>query len=139
MLKRIHHVGIVVPDLEEAMGLWRDLLGLSLTKRATIQDQGVKAALLKAGDSEIELLEPLNPDNGVGKFLSRRGGGLHHVCFETEDVVRELEAARAKGIQLVDQKPRPGLAGMICFLHPKATRGVLVEYAQPFDEQGGGA
>jgi len=134
MLKRIHHVGIVVPDLEEAMGLWRDLLGLSLTKSATIQDQGVKAALLKAGDSEIELLEPLNPDNGVGKFLSRRGGGLHHVCFETEDVARELEAARAKGIQLIDQKPRPGLAGMICFLHPKATRGVLVEYAQPFDE-----
>ena len=134
MLKRIHHVGIVVPDLEKAMGLWRDLLGLSLTKSATIQDQGVKAALLKAGDSEIELLEPLNPDNGVGKFLSRRGGGLHHVCFETEDVLRELEAARAKGIQLIDQKPRPGLAGMICFLHPKATRGVLVEYAQPFHE-----
>ena len=134
MLKRIHHVGIVVPDLEKAMGLWRDLLGLSLTKSATIQDQGVKAALLKAGDSEIELLEPLNPDNGVGKFLSRRGGGLHHVCFETEDVVQELEAARAKGIQLIDQKPRPGLAGMICFLHPRATRGALVEYAQPFDD-----
>lgn len=134
MLKRIHHVGIVVPDLEKAMGLWRDLLGLSLTKSATIQDQGVKAALLKVGDSEIELLEPLNPDNGVGKFLSRRGGGLHHVCFETEDIAHELESARAKGIQLIDQKPRPGLAGMICFLHPKATRGVLVEYAQPFDE-----
>ena len=134
MLKRIHHVGIVVPDLEKAMSLWRDLLGLSLTKSATIQDQGVKAALLKIGDSEIELLEPLNPDNGVGKFLSRRGGGLHHVCFETEDVVQELEAARAKGIQLIDQKPRPGLAGMICFLHPRATRGVLVEYAQPFDD-----
>jgi methylmalonyl-CoA/ethylmalonyl-CoA epimerase len=134
MLRRIHHVGIVVPDLEKAMGLWRDLLGLSLTKSATIQDQGVKAALLKVGDSEIELLEPLNPDNGVGKFLARRGGGLHHVCFETEDAARELEAARAKGIQLIDQKPRPGLAGMICFLHPKATRGVLVEYAQPFDE-----
>ncbi len=134
MLKRIHHVGIVVPDLEKAMGLWRDLLGLSLTKSATIQDQGVKAALLKAGDSEIELLEPLNPDNGVGKFLSRRGGGLHHVCFETEDVVQELEAARAKGIQLIDQKPQPGLAGMICFLHPRATRGVLVEYVQPFDD-----
>jgi methylmalonyl-CoA epimerase len=134
MLKRIHHVGIVVPDLEKAMSLWRDLLGLSLTKSATIQDQGVKAALLKIGDSEIELLEPLNPDNGVGKFLSRRGGGLHHVCFEAEDVVQELEAARAKGIQLIDQKPRPGLAGMICFLHPRATRGVLVEYAQPFDD-----
>src|ERR1700687_1720115 len=120
MLKRIHHVGIVVPDLYKGMGPWRDLLGLSLTKTATIQDQGVRAALLKAGQSEIELLEPLNPENGVGKFLARRGGGLHHVCFETEDVAKELEGARAKGIQLIDQTPRPGLAGMICFLHPKA-------------------
>lgn len=134
MLKKIHHVGVVVPDLERAMALWRDLLGLHLTKSAVIQDQGVKAALLKVGESEIELLEPLNPDNGVGKFLARRGGGLHHVCFESDDVARELEGARAKGITLIDQKPRPGLAGMICFLHPKATRGVLVEYAQPFEE-----
>jgi methylmalonyl-CoA/ethylmalonyl-CoA epimerase len=134
MLKKIHHVGVVVPDLEQAMALWRDILGLHLTKSAVVQDQGVKAALLKVGESEIELLEPLNPENGVGKFLSRRGGGLHHVCFQTEDVARELEEARAKGIQLIDQKPRPGLAGMICFLHPKATRGVLVEYAQPLGE-----
>jgi methylmalonyl-CoA/ethylmalonyl-CoA epimerase len=131
MLKKIHHVGLVVPNLEQAMALWRDLLGLHLTKTAVIQDQGVKAALLNAGGSEIELLEPLEPDNAVGKFLSRRGGGLHHVCFETDDVASELEAARAKGIQLIDQKARPGLAGMICFLHPKATHGVLVEYAQP--------
>jgi len=134
MLKRIHHVGVVVPNLEQAMAFWRDLLGLHLTKTATIQDQGVRAALLQAGDSEIELLEPLNPDNGVGKFLARRGGGLHHLCFETDDVAKELEGARGKGIQLIDQKPRSGLAGMICFLHPKATRGVLVEYAQPFAE-----
>jgi len=134
MLKKIHHVGVVVPNLDRAMVLWRDLLGLHLTKSAVVQDQGVRAALLQAGESEIELLEPLNPDNGVGKFLARRGGGLHHVCFETDDVTRELDGARAKGIQLIDQKPRPGLAGMICFLHPKATRGVLVEYAQPFAE-----
>ena len=134
MLKKIHHVGVVVPDLERAMTFWRDLLGLHLTKSAIIQDQGVKAALLKAGESEIELLEPLDPQNGVGKFLARRGGGLHHVCFETEDVAHELEDARAKGIQLIDQKPRRGLAGMICFLHPKATHGVLVEYAQPLEE-----
>jgi methylmalonyl-CoA/ethylmalonyl-CoA epimerase len=132
MLKKIHHVGVVVPNLDQAMALWRDLLGLRLTKRQTVQDQGVKAALLQVGESEIELLEPLSPDNGVGKFLARRGGGLHHVCFETEDVARELDGAKAKGLQLIDQKPRPGLAGMICFLHPKATRGVLVEYAQPF-------
>jgi methylmalonyl-CoA/ethylmalonyl-CoA epimerase len=138
MLKKIHHVGVVVPDLEQAMALWRDLLGLRLTKTQTIQDQGVKAALLQVGESEIELLEPLSPDNGVGKFLSRRGGGLHHVCFETADVERELDGAKARGIQLIDQKPRLGLAGMICFLHPKATRGVLVEYAQPFPGEGHG-
>ncbi|HVC43933.1 MAG TPA: methylmalonyl-CoA epimerase [Candidatus Binataceae bacterium] len=134
MLKKIHHVGVVVPDLERALALWQGVLGMHLTKCATILDQGVKAALLKVGESEIELLEPLSPDNGVGKFLARRGGGLHHVCFATEDVERELAGAKAKGIQLIDQKPRPGLAGMICFLHPKATRGVLVEYAQPFED-----
>jgi methylmalonyl-CoA/ethylmalonyl-CoA epimerase len=134
MLKKIHHVGVVVPNLEQAMSFWRDLLGLRFTKSQTVQDQGVKAALLQVGESEIELLEPLSPDNGVGKFLARRGGGLHHVCFETKDVERELEGAKAKGIQLIDQKPRAGLAGMICFLHPKATRGVLVEFAQPFPD-----
>jgi len=134
MLKKIHHVGVVVRDLDEGLKFWRDTLGLHFTKGETIEEQGVKAALLKVGDSEIELLEPLNPDNGVGKFLARRGGGLHHVCFETDDIDRELESARAKNIQLIDQKPRRGLAGMICFLHPKATRGVLVEYAQPIEE-----
>jgi methylmalonyl-CoA/ethylmalonyl-CoA epimerase len=134
MLKKIHHVGVVVPNLEEAMKFWRDLLGLHVTKSETIQDQGVKAALLQVGASEIELLEPINPDNGVGKFLAKRGGGLHHLCFETDDVEKELDAVRAKGVELIDQKPRRGLAGMICFLHPKATRGVLVEYAQPFEE-----
>ncbi|HLI81707.1 MAG TPA: methylmalonyl-CoA epimerase [Candidatus Binataceae bacterium] len=134
MLKRIHHVGVVVQNLEEGLKFWCDTLGLEFIKSATVVDQGVKAALLDAGGSEIELLEPINPDGGVGKFLARRGGGLHHVCFESDGVAGDLEAARAKGIQLIDQKPRAGLAGMICFLHPKATRGVLVEYAQPIEE-----
>jgi len=134
MLRRIHHVGVVVPNLDAGLRFWRDALGLTLTKSATIEDQGVRAALLKVGESEIELLEPLNPENGVGKFLARRGGGLHHVCFETDDIARELSAARDKGLPLIDEKPRHGLAGMICFLHPKATRGVLVEYAQPFED-----
>lgn len=131
MLTRIHHVGVVVPNLEQGMRFWRDTLGLSFTKSATIEEQGVRAALLKIGESEIELLEPIDPSGGVGRFLARRGGGLHHVCFQTDDVARELEGARSKGIALIDQHPRQGLAGMICFLHPKATRGVLVEYAQP--------
>ncbi len=135
MLKRIHHVGVVVPRLEDGLKFWRDVLGLRLTKTATIEEQGVRAALLDAGNSEVELLEPLSAEGGVGRFLARRGGGLHHVCFETDDVARELDAARARGIALIDQKPRHGLAGMICFLHPKATRGVLVEYAEPIEER----
>jgi methylmalonyl-CoA/ethylmalonyl-CoA epimerase len=134
MLKRIHHVGVVVPSLEAGLKFWRDTLGLRLIKSATVEDQGVKATLLDAGGSEIELLEPINPEGGVGKFLARRGGGLHHVCFESDSVNADLEAARARGIQLIDQKPRKGLAGMICFLHPKATRGVLVEYAEPIED-----
>ncbi len=135
MLKKIHHVGIVVPNLDQAMLFWRELLGLSLLKSAVVQDQGVKAALLSAGGTEIELLEPIAAESGVSRFLARRGGGLHHICFETDNIVAELDRARTKGLQLIDQQPRPGLAGMICFLHPKATRGVLVEYAQPREER----
>jgi len=135
MLKRIHHVGIVVPNLEQGLALWRDVLGMKVTRQATIADQGVRAALLEVGGSEIELLEPLSATGGVGRFLERFGGGLHHICFETADVARELEAARGRGLELIDQRPRLGLAGMICFLHPKAAHGVLIEFAQPEFEE----
>jgi methylmalonyl-CoA/ethylmalonyl-CoA epimerase len=133
MLKKIHHVGIVVRNLEEAFSFYKDTLGLSLHKMATIQDQGVKAALLPIGDSEIELLEPMTADSGVGRFLEKKGGGLHHVCFETDDVTAELQEAKDKGLRLIDQQPRPGLAGIIAFLHPQSCCSVLVEYAQPVD------
>lgn len=131
MLKKIHHIGIVVRNLDEAYAFYRDTLGLPVHKEATVEDQGVKAALLTIGNSEIELLEPINENGGVAKFLEKRGEGLHHICFETDDVDAELEATKQKGIALIDQKPRVGLAGMICFLHPKANHGVLIEYAQP--------
>jgi len=131
MLKKIHHVGIVVRNLEEAYAFYRDTLGLPVHKEATVEDQGVKAALLTIGNSEIELLEPINENGGVAKFLEKRGEGLHHICFETDNVDAELEATKKKGIAVLDQKPRVGLAGMICFLHPKANHGVLIEYAQP--------
>ena len=81
--------------------------------------------LLAIGGSEIELLEPVQEGTGVARFLETRGEGMHHICFETDDVDKELDAARDKGIQLIDEKPRPGLAGMICFLHPKSNHGVL--------------
>ena len=110
MLTRIHHVGVVVPSLEEGLKFWRDTLGMRLTKSATIEEQGVRAALLEVGGSEIELLEPLSPEGGVGKFLARRGGGLHHVCFETDDV--EARARRRQGqgnpANRSDAAPWPG-------------------------------
>ena len=131
MLTRVHHVGLVVQRLEDGLAFWRDSLGLRVSKQATVLDQGVKAALLPIGRSEIELLEPVNPNGGVAKFLEKRGEGLHHICFETPDVGAELERARAAGFPLIDEAPRAGLAGTICFLHPKGTRGVLVEFATP--------
>jgi methylmalonyl-CoA/ethylmalonyl-CoA epimerase len=131
MFTRLHHVGLVVRRLEDGLALWRERLGLDVSAQATIEDQGVRAALLPIGRSEIELLEPVNPNGGVAKFLEKRGEGLHHVCFETPDVTADLAAARAAGFPLIDEAPRKGLAGMICFLHPKGTRGVLTEFATP--------
>lgn len=133
MIDKIHHIGIAVHSLDDALKFYRDTLGLHVHAQDTIEDQGVRAALLTIGQSEIELLEPTRPDAGVTKFLERRGEGLHHICFQTEDVDGDLETLKAKGLELVDQKSRPGIAGMICFLHPKASRGVLVELATPMD------
>ncbi len=133
MIGKVHHVGIAVRDLEAALRFYRDLLGLHVHKQAVVEEQGVKAALLTVGESEIELLEPTGPDTPVGRFLARRGEGLHHICFQTDDVARELEGLKARGVELVDQHPRQGLAGLICFLHPRAHHGVLVELAQPVE------
>ena len=131
MLSKIHHIGIVVRSLDEAYGFYRDTLSLPVHKEAIIQDQGVRAALLTIGESEIELLEPVAPDTGVARFLAQRGEGLHHLCFQTDDIGHEIETARGRGITLIDKQPRNGLAGMICFLHPRSSHGVLIEYAQP--------
>lgn len=134
MLKKIHHVGVVVQSADEAMKFYRDALGLKVTADRVIEDQGVRGVLLEIGGSEIELLEPTRSDTGVAKFLESRGEGMHHICFESDDVDAELDGARQKGIQLIDEKPRLGLAGMICFLHPKSNHGVLVEFATPLAE-----
>jgi methylmalonyl-CoA/ethylmalonyl-CoA epimerase len=133
-LTRIHHVGIVVRSLDAATPFWRDTLGLAVSKTAVVPDQGVSAALLPCGESEIELLEPVNPNGGVAKFLEKRGEGLHHLCFQTDDVAAALASAGERGLPLIDQAPRKGLAGMIGFLHPRASHGALVEFATPFPE-----
>ncbi len=133
MIEKIHHIGIAVRSLDEALKFYSETLGLPVQASATVEEQGVKAALLTIGESEIELLEPLSPESPVGRFLERKGEGLHHICFQTPDVDAELEGLKAKGVELIDQQPRRGLAGMICFLHPKASRGVLVELATPME------
>jgi methylmalonyl-CoA/ethylmalonyl-CoA epimerase len=130
-MRRIHHVGVVVKRLAEAYRFYRDVLGLPLLKEREIPEQGVRAALLAAGDTEIELLEPLSATNGIGRFLARRGEGLHHLCFETPDVAKSLAALRERKAELIDQTPRAGLAGQIAFLHPRTCAGVLVELATP--------
>ena len=134
MIKKVHHVGVVVRDMEQAMRFWRDTLGLRVHKLETIEEQGVKAALLTLGDSEIELLEPVVTDNGVARYLERKGEGLHHVCFEVDDVERDLSLLNDAGTEMIDQTTRIGLAGRICFLHPNAMDGALIELCQPLDE-----
>jgi methylmalonyl-CoA epimerase len=136
VIRAIHHVAIAVRRLSDAYHVYRDVFGLPLVKEAAIADQGVRAALLAAGDSEIELLEPLDANGGLARFLARHGEGLHHVCFETEDVGAELTAVKHKGAELIDATPRPGLAGQIGFLHPRACAGVLVELATPIEPAG---
>ena len=131
MIRAIHHIGIAVTRLADAYRLYRDVLGLPLVREATVPDQGVRAALLAAGESEIELLEPLGGSSGLARFIERHGEGLHHLCFDTPDVAAELGAVKAKGAELVDTVPREGLAGQIAFLHPRACAGVLVELATP--------
>ena len=135
MIRRIHHVGIVVKRLTDACRFYRDTLGLPLLKEAELPDQGVRAALLAAGESEIELLEPLDAGHGVARFLAKRGEGLHHLCFETPDIANALAQLKDRKVELLDAAPRRGLAGDIAFLHPRACGHVLVELATPRDPE----
>jgi methylmalonyl-CoA epimerase len=124
----IHHLGVAVSDLDEAIDTYRRLFGAELELRETLTDQGVDTALLRVGDGRIELLASRGPDTPVGKFLDRRGPGMHHVAFEVADVAGELERLAADGAELIDEHPRPGLMGRdIAFIHPHATGGVLAE------------
>lgn len=125
--RRTHHVAVVVRNMDEAYALFRDTLGLTLLKEERIDDQGVRAALFDLGNALLELLEPVVPDTGIARYLERRGEGLHHVCLEVDDIHATLAGLKSKGVQLIDETPRPGLTGQIAFVHPSALHGVLVE------------
>jgi methylmalonyl-CoA/ethylmalonyl-CoA epimerase len=132
VLRSIDHIGVAVADLDAAIAVHRDTYGMRLVHRETVAEQGVDAALLDVGESHIELLAPLAPDTPVGRFLSKRGPGLHHVAYRVDDVAATLDELRAAGLRLIDEAPRTGIRGSrVAFLHPSASGGVLTELVQP--------
>jgi methylmalonyl-CoA epimerase len=129
---RIDHVGIAVEDLDAAIALYETTYGMTLAHRETVTDQGVEAVLLDVGENHVELLRPLGPDTPVGKYLARKGPGLHHVAYQVPDVDAALSALREQGVRLIDERPRTGIrASRVAFLHPAATGAVLTEIVQP--------
>ena len=133
MIDLLHHVGIVVRDADEALGFYRDVMGLTVAKDEVVEEQGVRGVLLPVGENEIELLQPVRDGTGVARFLESRGPTLHHICLRTDDIRAELARIRALGVELIDAEPRYGLAGEIAFLHPRSMHGVLVELAEVED------
>src|SRR5580765_7232525 len=132
MLGRIDHIGVATEDLEGSLELYEQTLGMPLAHRETVESQGVEAALLDVGDGHVELLRPLGPETAVGKFLAKRGPGLHHVAYAVGDIDTTLEQLRAAGVELIDEQARVGIRGSrVAFCHPRSTGGILTEVVEP--------
>lgn len=129
-IKRINHVAIVVPDIENALGFWRDALGLDLHHVEDVPSQGSQVAFLPLGESELELVKPTNSDSGVAKFLAERGAGMHHLCLEVDDIEGMLADLKRKGIRLINETAMQLEGRKVAFIHPKSANGVLVELYQ---------
>jgi methylmalonyl-CoA epimerase len=128
---KIDHLGIAVRSLDDALGFYQNALGLTLAARESVEDQGVNIAFLPVGESRIELLEPFSADTPVGRFIGKRGEGLHHICYEVEDLAAKLDEVIAAGAKVLDGYPRAGAGGkLVAFLHPASANGVLVELVQ---------
>jgi len=124
----IHHLGVAVEDLDEALGTYQRLFGAELEHRAAVPDQGVEAAAVLVGAERLELLSPLDEDSPVGRFLASRGPGMHHVAFEVADIGAALASLKSEGAELVDDEPRAGMFGLqVAFVHPDSVHGVLAE------------
>jgi|SRR6185295_15376913 methylmalonyl-CoA/ethylmalonyl-CoA epimerase len=127
----IQHLGVAVDSIEQALAFWRDALGLELKGIEVVEDQGVRVAMLPIGESRIELLEATGEDTPVGKFLVKRGPGIHHLCVEVNDINAKLSELKANGARLIDEQPRIGAGGaLVAFIHPSSTGGVLIELTQ---------
>lgn len=128
---KLDHIGLATQQLEDGLAIWRDALGLEVDATEEIAEQGVRVAMLAIGDTHVELLEPLSQDSPVGKFLSKRGPGIHHVAVAVEDIHASLAELRSRGARLIDETPRVGARGcLVAFIHPSATNGVLLELVQ---------
>src|ERR671926_1434572 len=127
----VHHIGVAVPSIEDAMHFYGEKMGLDIVDRLELPDRQLKVAFVQADNTLIELLEPTDPDTPVARFLERRGPGLHHLCFGTTDIKEHLRDLKDKGVELIDTEPRPGAHGEVAFLQPAAALGVLVELLQP--------
>jgi methylmalonyl-CoA epimerase len=129
---RIDHVGVAVQDIDASLELYRDLFELDVAHREIMREQGVEAVLLDVGENHVELLAPLGPDTPVGKFIAKRGPGLHHVAYQVDDIDSTLATLDGAGLRLIDKRPRAGIgASRVAFVHPKAAGGVLIEIVQP--------
>jgi methylmalonyl-CoA/ethylmalonyl-CoA epimerase len=126
-LKKINHVAIVVADIDESLKFWGDALGIEMSHIEDVPSQKAQVAFLPLGDSEVELVKPTADDTGAAKFLAERGGGMHHLCFETDDVAETLANLKEKGIKLINEEPIVLPGRKMAFVHPKSTGGVLVE------------
>jgi methylmalonyl-CoA epimerase len=132
MFDAIDHVGVAVDDLEAAIALYSETLGMPLQHRETVEEQGVEAVLLGVGESHIELLSPLGDETPVGKFLSKKGPGLHHTAYRCADVASAIQQCRSRGLRMIDEQPRHGIRdSLVAFVHPASTGGVLTELVQP--------
>ena len=132
MLDRIDHIGVATDDLDGALALYEGSLGMPVAHRETVESQGVEAVLLDVGEGHVELLRPLSPDTPVGKYLDKRGPGLHHVAYAVADIDKTLGELKQSGIELIDSVPRQGIRdSRVAFLHPRSTGGVLTEIVEP--------
>jgi methylmalonyl-CoA/ethylmalonyl-CoA epimerase len=132
MFNRVDHIGVAVEDLDASLELYERDYGMTLVHRETIAEQGVEAALLDVGENHIELLAATGPDTPVGKFIARKGPGMHHVAYQVDDIEATLAALRQSGLQLIDETPRTGIRNSrVAFLHPKTAGGLLTEIVQP--------
>ncbi len=130
MFKRLDHVGVVVHEIDAAVQTYCEQLGLTLLEQVEIAEQKVVAAFLEGGNSTIELIAPTDTASGTARFLASRGEGMHHVCYEVDDIRATLATLQATGVRLIDETPRQGVHGLVAFVHPKATHGVMIELLQ---------